>query len=70
MTRHRYYSVVFPILCLVLGYLGYWLHEHRGLEYGPTGIAIAVLAIAGGWLPHHRPEPSAQAGTPTREPRP
>lgn len=61
MTRNRYYCVVFPILCLVLGYLGYWLHEHRGLEYGPTGIAIAVLAVAGGWLPQHRRQDATAA---------
>ncbi|MCG7321857.1 MULTISPECIES: hypothetical protein [Arsenicicoccus] len=68
MTRNRYYAIVFPILCLVLGYLGYWLHENRGVEYGPTGIAIAVLAIAGGWLPQQRREdevPQPPAGRQT-----
>lgn len=51
MSRQKYFMVVVPVTALVLGYLGYWLHEHHDVAYGPTGIGIAVVAILGLLLP-------------------
>ncbi len=56
MTRQKYFMVVLPVSALVLGYLGYWLHENHDVEYGPTGIVIAVVAILGLLLPPARGE--------------
>ena len=61
MSRQKYYMVVLPVAALVFGYLGYWLNENHGVEYGPTGIAIAVVAILGLLLPSEHDDADDEA---------
>ena len=68
MSRQKYFMVVLPVSALVLGYLGYWLHEQHGVDYGPTGVGIAVIAILGLLLPPRlRPVRGRGASTPARQ---
>lgn len=54
MTRSRYYSFVFPVLAMTLGFLGWYLNANLGLPYGPSGVLIAAAAVLGCLLPQHR----------------
>lgn len=63
IVKGQYYAVIFPIIAIVLGYLGHVLREDFGVSNPPTGMLIGVAALAGLLLPggcagkkrHHRP---------------